>query len=130
MLCAAFVLTAGTLQAGAFISDLLFPSSAFDISNTHHLDAQSLGNNNFFSTAISQIPGVDETSVKPFSSGTSIQDVNSLPLPSIGSNWMDNAIEPAMNDPATQNVAMNSYQSILARTPNASNIFENTHLES
>ncbi len=131
MLCAAFVLSVGALQAGALLSDFQFPANAFDVSNTHHLDAKSLGNEHFFSTAISQIPGTSQTPVQPLSSGTSIQSNgvhSSLQLPSMSTNWMDNDIAPAMNNPTTQNVAMNSYQSILARTPNASNIFENNHL--
>lgn len=127
ILCAALLVASGALQAGAFISDLLFPSNAFDISNTHHLEQKSLGNEHFFSSAFSMIPGVDQTTVQPSNSGTSIQNNgvhNNLKLPSIGTSWMGNVIAPAINSPSSQNVAMSSYQRMLGRYPNANNIFE------
>jgi hypothetical protein len=131
MLCAAFVLAAGALQSGAFISDLLFPSNSFDVTNTHHLDAKDLGNQHFFSTAMGQIPGVDKTTAQPASIITASDNGgvhNSLKLPSMGTSWMGNVIAPAIDSPNSQNVAMTSYQKILNRFPSEGNIFENTHL--
>lgn len=133
LLCTALVLGMGTWEAGASLSDLLFPASILD-SNAHQDPPGSNNERLSFSTMLGMIPAGNETtgvqmggpySLKnSYGGNTGGQTAYRTKLSTAPTSWMDSVVAPVVSGTSTDNVAMSSYNRLIGRFPNQSNIFE------
>lgn len=125
--CAALVVTAGAWQACASFLNLL-PADIFSGSRAQQVQPASSSHYNFFSMALGMIPAGDQAAKQQVNGLLNMRNNygdNNLQLPSTSSrtSWMGNLISSGLSTDISNSAAKSSYDQLIKRFENQSNIF-------